>query len=460
MSSTISNNFFLPYQKKWIKDESLFKLMLKSRQIGISWGTAYGLVRRKARVGQTLDAWVSSRDELTAKIFKTDCNAFAGILHTACTDLGVQVIDSDKKITAYVLSLANGVCINSMSSNADAQASKRGDRVLDEFAVHQNPRKLWSIAKPGTTWGGLMEIISTPRGSNNYFQTLIDEIQEGGNPKGFSLHRVTLQDALDQGFLGKLKAKLPEDDPRQFMDEADYFDFVRAGCPDEETFLQEYMCVASDDQSAYFGYDLIDPCTYPITEAWQTAIDPTRDYYIGMDIGRTKDLTVVYIIEQNGTRAYTRRIIEMSNTPFAEQAAMLARYAVMPNVRRICIDATGLGKQLAEEARKRHGNKVEEVVFTMGVKEDLATTLRRAMEDRNILIPGTKEMIADLRSIRKETTSAGNVRFVGERTTNGHADRTWALALALHAAKRPSGSMLPRRLLGRISRRMGARLIR
>jgi phage FluMu gp28-like protein len=40
---------------------------------------------------------------------------------------------------------------------------------------------------------------------------------------------------------------------------------------------------------------------------------------------------------------------------------------------------------------------------------------------------------ADLRSVTKQTTEAGNIRFTAERTPDGHADRFWALALAVHA---------------------------
>jgi len=36
---------------------------------------------------------------------------------------------------------------------------------------------------------------------------------------------------------------------------------------------------------------------------------------------------------------------------------------------------------------------------------------------------------------------AGNIRFTAERSEEGHADRFWALALAIHAASSPSGSI-------------------
>jgi len=38
---------------------------------------------------------------------------------------------------------------------------------------------------------------------------LVNEVRYGGNPKKISLHRVTLLDALDQGFLYKLQLALP-----------------------------------------------------------------------------------------------------------------------------------------------------------------------------------------------------------------------------------------------------------
>jgi hypothetical protein len=39
----------------------------------------------------------------------------------------------------------------------------------------------------------------------------------------------------------------------------------------------------------------------------------------------------------------------------------------------------------------------------------------------------------DLRAIRREITSAGNVRYTAPHNASGHADRAWALFLALHA---------------------------
>lgn len=95
-----------------------------------------------------------------------------------------------------------------------------------------------------------------------------------------------------------------------------------------------------------------------------------------------------------------------------------------------------MGRQFAERAQKRFGEyRVEGVQFTGAVKEDLAYPLRAAFEDKSLRIPNDKFIRADLRGVRKETTASGNIRFAGERGKNGHCDRFWALALAIHAGK-------------------------
>jgi phage FluMu gp28-like protein len=435
----------LPYQSTYINDRARLVLVEKSRQIGFSWATALGLVRdkvlsaaaaKKAGVTPT-DDWVSSRDEEQAVLFIRDCKAFASVYDKGAQDLGERVID-EKGNKAHVLRFSNGQETHSMSSNPDAQAGKRGNRVLDEFALHGDPRRLYTIAYPGITWGGSLRIISTHRGSANFFNELTEEIKHKGNPKGFSLHTVTLQRALEDGFLYKLQSKLPEGDERQGFDEAGYFDWVRSGCADDESFQQEYCCVPADDNSAFLSYDLIASCEYRPTETWEAYPDGasvfTGPLYVGVDIGRKHDLTVIWVFEKLGDVLYTRAIIELKGQRFAAQEAAL--YPWIQIARRCCIDSTGLGMQLAERAQEKFGKyKVEPVNFSGAVKEELAYPARARFEDRTLRLPNRKEIRADLRAIKKETTAAGNIRFTADASPNGHADRFWAMALGVHAAK-------------------------
>ncbi|ADZ70107.1 terminase large subunit domain-containing protein [Polymorphum gilvum] len=432
---------FLPYQARWVYDMSRLKLMEKGRQIGLSWSTAYACVSRTALAGARHDQWVSSRDDIQARLFLEDCKLWASGIDLAARDLGEQAIDEDGKHSAYVLRFSNGRRIHSMSSNPDAQAGKRGGRVLDEFALHPDPRKLWSIAYPGITWGGNMEVISTHRGSGNFFNQLVREARESGNPKKISLHRVTLQDALDDGFLWKLQQSLPEDDERQEMTEADYYDWVKAGCADEESFLQEYMCQPADDDAAFLEYDLIAACEYPGDSPWRT-MEGGR-LFAGIDIGRKRDLTVLWVVEQLGDVFYTRHIEALQAMTKSEQEKIL--WPWLARCERVAIDSTGLGIGWADDAQDKFGKyRVEAVNFSGAIKEALAYPVRGRMEDRRLRIPYDPTIRADLRSVTKQVTAAGNIRFTAERTPDGHADRFWALALALHAADgQPAGSWRP-----------------
>lgn len=431
---------FLPFQSKWIKDNSRIKLMEKSRQIGISWATAYGVDERAAAQGARFDEWVSSRDDIQARLFIEDCKLWTGIMGMAAKDLGEVVIDADKKVSAYVLQFASGRRIHSMSSNPDAQAGKRGSRVLDEFALHADQRKLWAIAYPGITWGGAMEVISTHRGSYSFFNGLIREAREKNNPKRISMHKVTLQDALDQGFLFKLQQALPADAEQQDMDEAAYFDFTKSGAADAESFDQEYQCIPADDDAKFLEYGLITACEYSGGTDWQRGLTgPFQGrLYCGVDIGRKKDLTVLWVVEKLGDVFYTRHIETLEKMRKSDQEKILYPWFAICD--RICIDATGLGIGWADDAQDKFGaSRVEAVTFTGQVKEALAYPLKGAMEDRTIRIPEDPIIRSDLRKVQKTVTAAGNIRFVAESTLDGHADRFWALALAIHAADSPSG---------------------
>ena len=459
-----SNSLLLPYQKRWVEDTSRLKLAVKSRQIGWTWATAYGLIRRKALKTAQLDAWISSRDEIQARLFLEDCKSFAGILDAGAQDFGERVIDA-KGSSAYVLQMGNGLRINSMSSNPDAQAGKRGDRVLDEFALHPDPRKLYSIAYPGITWGGNFEIFSTPRGSDSFFQKLIDEIK-GGNPKKFSFHKITLEDALNQGFLAKLQKKLPLGDERQAMDEAAYFDFIKSGCADEETFNQEYMCIPSNDATAFISYEMLDGNRVrgsieretgtvdgkpSAITTWRNAAVPRSPFpgphslYLGVDYARHEDLTVMWLAADIAGILIPVELKTMKNVPFKRQREALDGYMTRKNLRRCCFDMTGIGEETAEAMRSKYGYRFEPVRFTAESKESMAYPVRHGLEDKTMKVPDLAIVDADFRKIRKEDSAGGHVRFVAERDTKGHADIFWAAALCREAKGHKSGRMMPPR---------------
>ena len=156
--------------------------------------------------------------------------------------------------------------------------------------------------------------------------------------------------------------------------------------------------------------------------------------FLGMDVARKHNLCVLDVGEKIGGIVWDRLRIELKDKTFAEMKAALYQLLRFPELKRACIDATGLGMQMAEEALFDFGWKVEPIVFTAAVKEELAFGLRRDIEERRLRIPRDEALRADLRGLKKQVTSNGNIRFNAE-DERSNCDRTWAKALRQHAAR-------------------------
>lgn len=421
--------YFLPYQERWLADRSRLKIAEKSRRIGFTYVQSYEDVRDACPNDGGLDVWFSSADESAAKEYILYCGLWAKLLNLAAEDLGEIVLDHDKDVRALVIQFANGKRIHGLSSNPSAFRSKGGKLVLDEYAFHKDPEALWKAAAPIITWGFPARVVSTYNGKGNRYARMVADAKKGNK---WSLHTVTIEDAVSQGLVDKIMGRqaTPEEVQAFLQDCRDI-----AG--DEETYLQEYMCQPVDEASAWLTWELITACEDA------AAGDPARyqggPCYVGMDVGRRHDLAVIWVLEVVGDIFWTREVIVLKNATFAAQDAaqdeVFSRYRVV----RCCMDQTGMGEKPVEDAKKRHGQYVVEGVFFSGpVKQDLATNGKQIFEDRRARIPAQRAIRESHHAVRKTTTIAGNPRFDADRSEVGHADEFWAHMLALHAAGNPT----------------------
>ena len=169
--------FFLPYQMRWLNDNSSVKIWEKSRRIGATYVQSYEDVR-DCVYKRIPSVWFSSADESAAKEYIDYCKKWVKLFSVASKDLGEQIIDSEKDIKAYVIEFTNGTKIHALSSNPNAFRSKGGKVVLDEFAHHKNPMAMWRAAKPCVTWGFPLRILSTHNGQSSLFYKLISQINK------------------------------------------------------------------------------------------------------------------------------------------------------------------------------------------------------------------------------------------------------------------------------------------
>jgi phage FluMu gp28-like protein len=439
--------YFLPYQQAWLDDNSRLKIGEKSRRVGWTYAQAYEDVRDAAKKDGAMDVWFTSADISAAREYIRYCEMWARVLDTGARSLGEIVIDSEDDIKALVIELSSGKRINALSSNPKGFRSKGGKVVIDEYAFHENADELWKAASPSILWGYPMRVFSSHNGKNTrFYRMVLEAIQPNSR---WSHHKVTIQDAIDDGLVQRIKQL----DRPATPEEVDEFMLeCKAIAGDDETFEQEFMCNPQDDKSAFISHALIfanEDATVPepvvilgedvneihhddYSPEMPIELTPKGKYFLGMDVGRKKDLTVIWILEDVAGVFYTRFVLELHRMKFRHQYKNLSLY--LPFMARACLDSTGIGAQLSEDAVDDYGSwRVEAIQFTNAIKGEMAYGLKRAFEDRALRNPATETVQKDIQKIKKSTTAAGHTRFEGERDADGHSDRFWALALAKHA---------------------------
>lgn len=426
---------FLPYQVEWLNDRSQIKIWRKSRRIGATYVQAYedvfDALTLKIR-GKHVDVWFSSADITAAKEYIMYCAYWAKVFNIAVEDLGEIVIDEEKSVKALSLEFTNGARINALSSNPTQFRSKGGKIVLDEFAHHKDQQKLWTAAGASAlVWGYPVRILSTDNGVTCKFYKFVKAIKKG--KLKWSLHATTIFDAVAQGLADKVLGRELTDEERQ-----EWLNNLKENAGDEITWAQEYCCQPVDENSALLSFEMIQSCQQ---KTFKPLEEVTGDLYVGMDVARTGHLSVIAVLEMLENVGYLRQLVVMKNTRWKVQEKILWGILSHPNLRRACIDATGIGDQIAERAQERFGKyRIEKNKFTHAFKEEIAMHLYTTVEDRNIRFEDEPDLTIDLHSMKRITSSSNVVRFDADKSeTDGHGDRFIAIALANHAARGRKG---------------------
>lgn len=414
------------YQRAWLLDRARFKIGMFARQTGKTFTTTLELVDDcfEAEAAGGRSRWVIlSRGERQAKEaieegVKKHCKAYA---------MGIQVVEgefkaeSGERYTMLDVTLPGGSKITALPANPDTARGFSANVFLDEFAFHADSRKIWTALFPVISNGWKLRVTSTPNGKGNkFYELMTDKALEGV----WSRHLVDIYKAVADGL------------PRNV-------DEMRLALNDDDAWSQEFELKWLDEATAWISYDLIDSVEHDA--AGRPEGYTGGPCFVGVDIAARNDLFVIWVVEMVGDVAWTREIIARKRITFAEQDALLASVFDRYRVLRCCMDQTGMGEKPVEDAQADHGkSRVEGVLMTGPNKLTLATTGKEAFEDRKLRIPlGDRELRADIHKLQKVTGPTGTPRFVAESDEAGHADRTWALFLALNAAAGPSGPATP-----------------
>lgn len=410
MSKIISALNLYPYQKKWLTDESRFKVGMFARQTGKTFTTTLEIVLdclKAESMGKKARWVILSRGERQAKeAINEGVKRHLNALQIAFEELETPF---DATLNSLEIIFKGGSKITALPANPDTARGFSANVFLDEFAFHQDSRKIWQALFPVVSAGFKLRITSTPNGKGNKFY----EIMTGAS-KVWSKHIVDIEKAVADGLPRNIEA-------------------LRDGLNDEDAWQQEYLLNWLDSASAWIDFDLINSVEHQsagIVEHYQN-----NPVFVGVDIATRNDLFVIVVLEEVGDVLWCREIIAKQRISFAEQDFLLDEVFNKYKVLKCAIDQTGMGEKPVEDAIRRYGSsRVEGIIFTSTNKQLLATQAKQKFEDKKLRLPINTKLRSDIHSIKKSLSATGRPIFNADRDENGHADRAWALFLAIHAS--------------------------
>lgn len=405
----------LHYQRRWLADQSRFKIAMVARQCGKtkfmgSMEVVEDMLAAESRGAKSRWIWLSRGERQAVEAMEEGLKPLFKAYGVAFEAIEFEWSDGGPKYKATEVVLPHGGRVTALPSNPDTARGFTANVVLDEFAFHQDSRKIWGALFPVISKPGLkLRVLSTPNGKNNKFYELMT-----GTDTRWSRHTVDIYQAIFEG--------LPRD-----------IDELKEACGDQDLWEQEFELKWLDEASAWLTYELIAACED--ANAGKPELYQGGPCFVGNDIARNGDLWVAWVLELLGDILWTREIVILRRAKFAEQDAAMDEINAKYRMSRLAMDQTGMGEKPVEDAKRRYPGRVEGVTFTAPAKLALATCIKGVFEDRKTRIPaGSTEIRADLHKVKKITGPTGIARFVAERDGEGHADRFWALALACEAA--------------------------
>lgn len=370
--------------------------------------------------------------------------------------LAPQVRPRLKRDNELGLEFANGARLTSRPARPP-RGRARTNVYLDEFAHVRYARQIYTAALPIISKGGRLRVGSSPMGASDVFWEIFSESMRPY--PGYTRKTTPWWEA--QAFctnvaFARKQAPAIATAARVEMFGNDRIKAIYANMP-EDDFRQEYECEFVDETLSWISWAEIRAVQDPLLlcematvrghaiEAAHNAIDRLeqalrdgkveRVFAAGVDVGRTRNATELYLVGLNALDRYPLRLaITMNAMDFDDQADVLSYALKTLPVSSMLIDQNGIGRNLAETMTKRAPGKVEGVDFTNASKTLWATDAKMLIQQRRTPLPADRDLAYQIHSIKRVVTAARNLVFDVAANEKHHADKFWAWALALAGA--------------------------
>lgn len=465
-------NVLLPYQQRWLADESKVKVVEKSRRIGLSWAESCDAVLCAAKTSG-MDVWYIGYVKDMAIEFILDCAQWAEHFQSVAEAIEISedvFIEGDEKksVFAFSIKFASGNRITALSSKPRNLRGKQGRVILDEAAFHEAQAEILKAAMALLIWGGDLRIISTHDGDENPFNQLIKDIRAGRFP--YSVHRFTFEEALYEGLYRRICLRTGVTWSAE--GQAKWAAEIRAFYGDDAE--EELDCVPKNGAGAFLTRELVES---QMRKGWPVLRDERKPAftfapehirigtifewceehlaplleelrklenvvsYLGGDFARISDLTAFGpLIQFRDMRRKIPFFVELRGMPFQQQRQVLW-YIIdrLPRFVGAALDSRGLGMQMAEETAQKYGGP-ERILMIQATQPWYLENLppyKAAFEDKLLEIPLDADVLADHRVPRviRGIPQIPDLRQVDAGKKKRHGDTFIAGAMAWHASK-------------------------
>ena len=387
----------------WRLEEKEFNIINKSRQIGISFFYA-GYTTLKAMLGEKSN--IVSPSERQSKRVMLYIDSWVEGFKTY-----FENIPEIKEHNKTTLRFDNGGETNALPNSPSSIRGSPSDRVFfDEYAhfLYGTDKQMWEALLPSISRGKKKHVCinSTPFGDSNLYSAMYSNRVDFPDFKSVFYHYSECPDIN--------------------------IDLIKRNM-DSLSFSQEYEGLFLGDLGTYFPFDLLKSCVNQELEYLIDLVNCPYPLYAGVDIGRRRDFTSIFILADTGTKlrtVYKKVLKTPEEKRYENQFALLDTILATGKINRMYIDSTGIGNQLSETLMNKY-SEAYPFTFTNENKTKMFPIFRKRLENKGIEYPEDMELINTLHLIQR--TQVGNsVRYGSDKRTDeyGHADVAVSIVLA------------------------------
>ena len=435
------------WQKEFLRCESKFINILKSRRVGGSYAMTLKIFIRSQLERSYSGTFISMNlEEAKGKIEYADA-----MYESLPRRFRKKRIARSRTELVFEDSHGNRSTLRSLASRPPR--GKGGDIGISELPHCRDASKIYEGALHSTSRSAndLLIIESTPLGVDSVFYP----IARGKYP-GFRRFEIPWWECsalcID---ISRAKLEAPKLSTSERIESfgTPSMRLIFASMP-EAVFRQESELEFLDSLSSAFPMESITKCSTPDFGAaddadlqfitvngmpdaadWQWLGSRIKGVaFAGYDVGRKKDESALFIFDKvEGNRMEARMLVRLAETDFTSQEKVLSE-ALNNGVKRLAIDSTGIGLNLSERVKSNFGEKVIPVHFTAESKARMINFFRVLLMDADLLLPLDRFLLSQLASIEQKVTGSGNVIYTVAPSSEHHADSAWALMLACRAS--------------------------